>query len=672
MLRASTTIAAALAQRRARRHPARERRRGRSRARSSSSAARCASPASGRCSRSPASISAIRPREFTREAVEGKTVLLTTTNGTRGACSALQGARDVVVASYVNLTAVLGDAAHGAARRARTSRSSAPGATGSSRSRTPRAPGATCSTITQAARRAWSSNDAALACDADRPQVRRPARSALRRLGARPGARRGGIRRRSRGCAARGLVPGHPDLPGSADHQARARPGAVAAVAKLRPQARARRHRAAALRGLPRRRASRRAALARLRAARDAHASVMGPVGSCAARAPLVRSSAGPRRSCCRSCPPSTRCGSSAACESDTDRSWMIFLAGLVVLAAGRARAARSHVRAATRRAAAGHLGRAFVAYYLRALVRRVRRVGRRRAAASARSRRSTLALESDPRADRRARAARRRSFAPVADGRRAGKRDARSERKSSRSDAARCALEPPPEEMPAIDPSLMPATRRRRMPPMTRDRGAEASKKEEPRRAAAEHDERDRGGDRRDGRRRRSAATSCRRPSCSTPPPPRNAELGKRELDAMGVKLMDALRTFRVEAEISWAHDGPGRDAVRGRAGAGREGAADRESLERSRARDARGQSIRIVAPIPGRGAVGVEVPNPTSGDRRVPRADRVRATSRARARRCRSRSARISRASRSSPISRRCRTCSSPARRARESRCA
>jgi len=46
------------------------------------------------------------PSEFTREAVEGKTVLLTTTNGTP-AITNTQGARDVVVASYVNYTAVL-------------------------------------------------------------------------------------------------------------------------------------------------------------------------------------------------------------------------------------------------------------------------------------------------------------------------------------------------------------------------------------------------------------------------------------------------------------------------------------------------------------------------------------------------------------------------------------
>ena len=46
------------------------------------------------------------PREFTSEAVAGKTVLICTTNGT-GALTSVQGARDVVVASYVNFSAVL-------------------------------------------------------------------------------------------------------------------------------------------------------------------------------------------------------------------------------------------------------------------------------------------------------------------------------------------------------------------------------------------------------------------------------------------------------------------------------------------------------------------------------------------------------------------------------------
>ena len=46
------------------------------------------------------------PREFTRETVEGKTVLLSTTNGT-AAIAAVQGPRDVVIGSYVNFSAVL-------------------------------------------------------------------------------------------------------------------------------------------------------------------------------------------------------------------------------------------------------------------------------------------------------------------------------------------------------------------------------------------------------------------------------------------------------------------------------------------------------------------------------------------------------------------------------------
>jgi 2-phosphosulfolactate phosphatase len=46
------------------------------------------------------------PREFAREVVEGKTVLLSTTNGTT-AIASLQGPRDVVIGSYVNFSAVL-------------------------------------------------------------------------------------------------------------------------------------------------------------------------------------------------------------------------------------------------------------------------------------------------------------------------------------------------------------------------------------------------------------------------------------------------------------------------------------------------------------------------------------------------------------------------------------
>jgi 2-phosphosulfolactate phosphatase len=46
------------------------------------------------------------PLEYTKEVVDGKTIMITTTNGT-AAILAVQGARDLVVASYVNFSAVL-------------------------------------------------------------------------------------------------------------------------------------------------------------------------------------------------------------------------------------------------------------------------------------------------------------------------------------------------------------------------------------------------------------------------------------------------------------------------------------------------------------------------------------------------------------------------------------
>jgi 2-phosphosulfolactate phosphatase len=46
------------------------------------------------------------PLEFSKENVDGKTILMSTTNGTN-AILAVQGARDVIIASYVNFSAVL-------------------------------------------------------------------------------------------------------------------------------------------------------------------------------------------------------------------------------------------------------------------------------------------------------------------------------------------------------------------------------------------------------------------------------------------------------------------------------------------------------------------------------------------------------------------------------------
>lgn len=46
------------------------------------------------------------PREFTREVVEGKTILFSTSNGTH-VLSGVQGARDVLVGAFVNFSAVV-------------------------------------------------------------------------------------------------------------------------------------------------------------------------------------------------------------------------------------------------------------------------------------------------------------------------------------------------------------------------------------------------------------------------------------------------------------------------------------------------------------------------------------------------------------------------------------
>ena len=96
------------------------------------------------------------------------------------------------------------------------------------------------------------------------------------------------------------------------------------------------------------------------------------------------------------------------------------------------------------------------------------------------------------------------------------------------------------------------------------------------------------------------------------TPSPPRNADAGNRELDAMGAKLMDALRTFRVDGKLVGRTTGPVVTQFEVEPASGvkvRQFAA----LANDLALAMRAPSIRVVAPIPGRGAVGVEVPNPS-----------------------------------------------------------
>lgn len=92
----------------------------------------------------------------------------------------------------------------------------------------------------------------------------------------------------------------------------------------------------------------------------------------------------------------------------------------------------------------------------------------------------------------------------------------------------------------------------------------------------------------------------------------PRNTDAGRRDLDIAGEKLMNALRTFKVDGELVGRTTGPTVTQFEIEPAAGvkvRQIAVLADDL----ALAMRAPSIRIVAPIPGRGAVGVEVPNPT-----------------------------------------------------------
>src|SRR2546430_2717171 len=176
--------------------------------------------------------------------------------------------------------------------------------------------------------------------------------------------------------------------------------------------------------------------------------------------------------------------------------------------------------------------------------------------------------------------------------------------------------LEPSPEEMPQIDHSLMrqgskesgeepalPIERRRERSTKTPP-AVHVARETEKINAALEAFEPDNVG---------FTDADLPSPELLTPAPPRNTDIGKRELDAMGVKLMDALRTFRVEGDLVGRTTGP---VVTQFEVAPAAGVKVRQiaNLSNDLALAMRAQSIRIVAPIPGKGAVGVEVPNPNA----------------------------------------------------------
>ena len=172
-------------------------------------------------------------------------------------------------------------------------------------------------------------------------------------------------------------------------------------------------------------------------------------------------------------------------------------------------------------------------------------------------------------------------------------------------------ALDPAPDEMPAFDPSLLDAD----IGPgddTTVTRDGRSRKKKSRAETSAERDE--------------EIAASIDAHATPAPgsdelpptdllsaPPPRNTETSKRELDAMAVKLKDALRSFNVDAEIAGRTTGPVVTQFEVEPAPGVK-VRQIANLANDLALAMRAPSIRIVAPIPGRGAVGVEVPNPNA----------------------------------------------------------
>lgn len=100
--------------------------------------------------------------------------------------------------------------------------------------------------------------------------------------------------------------------------------------------------------------------------------------------------------------------------------------------------------------------------------------------------------------------------------------------------------------------------------------------------------------------------------PTLLTKAPERNVEAGRAQLDAMGAKLIESLRTFKVDGVLSGRTSGPTVTQYEIEPAPGVK-VRQFANLANDLALAMRAPSIRVVAPIPGKGAVGVEVPNPS-----------------------------------------------------------
>ena len=292
--------------------------------------------------------------------------------------------------------------------------------------------------------------------------------------------------------------------------------------------------------------------------------------------------------------------------ESRTDRSWMIFFAGVVVLLPIALALALAAPAPGLPSAGAGLWGEFVAGWWLSWFGE----FGAWIVTALAASILMAATLAWNP---IRILVGRRRPKITVVDegevSTRKRKRGAAAERTADEREGG-LTLEPSPEEMPSIDPLLAAEAAALADAGLAEDR--KRKRKRSKADAVADHDAEiaaaidatahlDLGGD------------ELPSPELLAAPVPRNGEASKRELDAMGLKLMDALRTFRVEGELVGRTTGPVVSQFEVEPAPGVK-VRQFANLSNDLALAMRAASIRIVAPIPGRGAVGVEVPNPVS----------------------------------------------------------
>ncbi len=95
------------------------------------------------------------------------------------------------------------------------------------------------------------------------------------------------------------------------------------------------------------------------------------------------------------------------------------------------------------------------------------------------------------------------------------------------------------------------------------------------------------------------------------TPGAERDLNAGRVQLEQMGAKLIESLKTFKVDGTLSGRTSGPTVTQFEIEPGPGVK-VRQFANLANDLALAMRAPSIRVVAPIPGKGAVGVEVPNP------------------------------------------------------------